>query len=428
MTASLSRIAVVGLGYVGIVSAVGLASLGHKVLGVDLNKEHVRKLAQGFSPIFEPGLSNLLSQHLSSGTISFSDSYEALDQSYEFAFVCVSTPSKSSGEADVSYVEAAIDSLTKQLAPKSVVVIRSTVPIGTSNRFEDQLNSQGVDLASNPEFFSEGRALQDFFEPSRVVVGSSSPETARRVAGLFKQTQTKTLICDLGSAEAIKHASNSYLALRLSFVNELATLCKSAGVSFQSVALGIGLDDRIGQKFLKPGPGWGGSCFPKDTSELIATATKLGAPMRTVEAARESNRLHIESVVNRILESSEKKLSARIIAIWGLTFKAGTDDIRESPAVEVARMLLANGAKVNAFDPMASNFSGLDIQVFGSAEDACRGADTLVVLTEWEEFSQHLPEVIGKSLDQGAAVLDFRGVLNLDSWKSHFPSFWSFES
>jgi UDPglucose 6-dehydrogenase len=424
----LARVAVIGLGYVGLVSAVGLASLGHNVTGIDVDKDRIDQLIRGDIPIFEPGLSELLQDQLSAGSLVFSDSYDAVGKKHEFAIVCVSTPASPSGEADSSFVEAAIDSLTARLSPKSIVVIRSTVPIGTAENFSGPLSSKGIKLASNPEFFSEGKAVQDFFEPKRIVVGSDQPDTAKAVAALYEKVQARVVLCDLGAAEAIKHASNSYLALRLSFVNELATLCNSAGVSFQSVALGLGLDDRIGEKFLKPGPGWGGSCFPKDTSELLATSIKLGAPMHTIKAARDSNRLHIENIANRILGSSDKDLSARVIAIWGLSFKAGTDDIRESPAVEVARILLATGARVQAFDPMAANSSGLGIEVFVSAEEACRGADTLAVMTEWQEFSQQSPDSIALLLEEDASVLDLRGVLNADSWKSHFQNFWRLES
>lgn len=424
----MARVAVIGLGYVGLVSAVGLASLGHNVTGIDIDKDRIDQLIRGDIPIFEPGLSELLQDQLSAGSLVFSDSYDAVGKNHQFAMVCVSTPASPSGEADTSFVEDAIEALTARLSPKSIVVIRSTVPIGTAENFSGPLSSKGIELASNPEFFSEGKAVQDFFEPKRIVVGSDQPDTAKAVAALYEKVQARVVLCDLGAAEAIKHASNSYLALRLSFVNELATLCNSAGVSFQNVALGLGLDDRIGEKFLKPGPGWGGSCFPKDTSELLATSIKLGAPMHTIKAARDSNRLHIENIANRILRSSDKDLSARVIAIWGLSFKAGTDDIRESPAVEVARILLATGAKVQGFDPMAENSSGLGIEVFDSAEEACRGADTLAVMTEWPEFSRQSPDSIALLLGEDASVLDFRGVLSADSWKSHFQNFWRFES
>lgn len=419
------NVSVSGLGYVGLVSAIGLAALGHKVLGIDTNPERIKKLKSGELPIHEPGLQETLYKAQTNGNISFTDCYSDSLGEMDFSLVCVPTPSLQSGEADISIVESAIRELSERLKAGSTIVIRSTIPIGTSSDLAKLVSEKGIHIAFNPEFFSEGQAVKGFFEPDRIVVGSNKFSTSEKVAGLYSDLEAETIVCDFESAETIKHASNAYLALRLSFVNELAMLCKASGADFQWVSKGIGLDARIGSKFLLPGPGWGGSCFPKDTAEIVSTAVRLGTPMKTIEVARESNRNHIETVAELILSSSE--VANRVVAIWGLAFKAGTDDTRESPVLAIARILIERGATVHIFDPIANKPPDLHATQHSSAEEACRGADTLAVLTDWPEFSEKDPATISNLMAVEASVLDFRSVLDPTRWHNHFNFFWTLD-
>lgn len=414
---------VIGLGYVGLTTAVGLAKLGHTVLGIDLNHERVRTLRNGQIPIHEPGLAEEFSTQTMAGRISISESYEEISSEVQFVFVCVATPSSTTGQADLSFIERAISSLRSRLANNSIVVMKSTVPIGTCSKISDQLRPFGIKVASNPEFLSEGSALNDFFSPSRIVVGAENKETAHLVLGLFDRIGAPTIICDLSSAETVKHASNALLSVRLSFVNELAAVCEALGADVSQVTEGIGLDPRIGNSFLAPGPGWGGSCFPKDTLELAHSASGVGAPMLTVEAAILSNaatKQRVAAVARGLLGDNPKH---KKVAIWGLAFKANTDDIRESPAVKIASILSETGAEIMAFDPIVTSVPVNSLLMAESPLDACAGADLLLVLTEWESFKSVDPAEVKSAMKVDAAVYDTRRVLDRQRWTEIFPRF-----
>ena len=416
----MAKIAVIGLGYVGLTSAVGLASLGHTVVGIDIETKKVDSLKSGKVTIFEPGMEALMQSCISAGDLTFHDSYESLDTSIEFSFVCVPTPSSKEGNANLQFLESAMQSLYSKLKPGAIVVIKSTVPIGTSSRYRKIAREHGIEICSNPEFLQEGSALRDFQNPNRIVVGSSSEHAASRVMALYESIQSPRVICDLTSAETIKHASNSFLALKLSFVNELAELCERAGASISEVSKGMSMDSRIGSEFLNPGPGWGGSCFPKDTLELAHSARSLGFEMLTVEAAISSNQRATRSITSKISELVGKELNGTKIAIWGLAFKANTDDTRDSPAMSILEDLVSSGAAVTAYDEIAKNVQTKGFVLANSALEACEGAEVLLVLTESQEYKSIDPKRAATLMSQGAVVFDTRRILDRDTWTQHF--------
>jgi UDPglucose 6-dehydrogenase len=416
-------IAVIGLGYVGLTTGIGLANLGHSVVGIDLNVAKLQQIKLGKLPIYEPGLEEIMGKVLRDGSFSVHDSYESLPESVEFVFVCVATPAGLSGKADLSFVESAISMVLPRLARGTTIVMKSTLPIGTAQMFSRRLSPQKVTVASNPEFLSEGTALLDFKEPSRIVVGADDQAVAAKVMRLYDGLEAPRLTCGLSSAETIKHASNAFLALKLSYVNELASLCMKTGAVMSEVTIGVSLDPRIGDKFLTPGPGWGGSCFPKDTVELAETAKSLGAPMLTVEAAITSNTMTKARVIERIEKQFIDGFSGASIAVWGLSFKANTDDVRDSPAVEIIEGLLKRGAVVRAFDPMARVEPRDNLSIQTSPDEACMGADALIVLTEWQDFGQVSPFEIRAQMNADPYVLDTRGILDQSGWSEVFPRF-----
>lgn len=419
----MTKVAVVGLGYVGITTSLGLASLGHSIIGIDINEDRVAKLKAGILPIYEPGLEELLKTEISSGNLQLDSDFELVDESTKFVFICVATPSGATGKADLSFVEEALRTLAPRLAHGTIVVMKSTMPVGSCRKFAEDLAPFSLRVASNPEFLSEGRALLDFQTPSRIVVGAEIEETALEVMELYAAIDAPRLLCSLTSAEAIKHASNSFLSIKLSYVNEVAELCELSGADIADVTLGMSLDSRIGDQFLKPGPGWGGSCFPKDTLELANTAQALGGRMPTLEAAIQSNSRTILRVTDVLRESLGGSLLGKRVGVWGLAFKANTDDTRESPALKVAESISQEGGIVLAFDPMASPGEGSSISVAESALEACAGADALVVLTEWKEFGLVEAASVKSVMNENPTVFDTRGVLPFEKWSTSFEKF-----
>jgi UDPglucose 6-dehydrogenase len=416
----LANVLIVGLGYVGLASAVGLASLGHSVVGVDTNKSRIAQLNSGKLPIHEPGLEEAMTSAFEKGTLSVIDSIEQIEVEADYAFICVPTPSGHDGGADLSYVESAIKDLISKLSKGSIVVLKSTLPIGTGARFSKELENLGIEVASNPEFLQEGTALLDFHVPSRIVVGANDDLTAQRVMDLYETVEAPRFTCGLSSAETIKHASNSFLALRLSFVNELAELCERTGAKISEVTEGMALDSRIGNRFLNPGPGWGGSCFPKDTLELAHSARSLGFEMSTVEAAISSNQRATKTITSKVSELVGKGLNGTKIAIWGLAFKANTDDTRDSPAMSILEDLVSSGAAVTAYDEIAKNVQPKGFVLANSALEACVGAEVLLVLTESQEYKTIDPKRAAALMSKDAVVFDTRRILDRDTWNQHF--------
>lgn len=419
----MAKVAVLGLGYVGITSLVGLAKLGHDVIGIDSNPEKILALRNGQIPIHEPGLQEVFGEVLNSGKVKFSSIYKDLTGFTGIVIVCVSTPSTEHGGANLEYLESAVTSLTGVLSAGSIIAVKSTVPIGTCESLSRELEIYGIAVASNPEFLAEGRALEDFLEPSRIVVGSESKEVAHSVMSLYESVISPRLICDLATSESIKYASNAFLAVKLSFVNEIASLSERTGADTSQVLLGMSMDERIGDKFLSPGPGWGGSCFPKDTREIVFTGQSLGSPLFTVEAAVKSNQSRINSIANSVAGDLGQNLSGLRVAIWGLAFKANTDDTRDSPSIGISRKLADLGAEVVVYDPMAKGGDMDWLKMADSPLAACEGASALLVLTEWPEFSDVEPRLVKEKLTASPIIVDTRRVLDAQAWSTLFSKF-----
>ena len=407
----MSVIGIIGLGYVGITTAVGMARLGHKVTGFDINQDRVETLSAGEAPIHEIGLEAELQDLLATGNLEFSGSLEHLAAANaEFFFVCVPTPQDASGAANLSYVLASAKELSAIAPSGSVVVLKSTVPVGSGERVIKTLARSDLFVASNPEFLREGRALYDFMNPDRIVAGAVSVEVAERVLALYGSIETEKISTSIESAELVKYSTNAYLAMRLSFVNDLAALCERVGADIDDVVKGLGSDSRIGPSFLAPGPGWGGSCFPKDTRALVSVASDFGVDLPLIDASLESNEASLSRVVETLKELCGGGLEGKVIAVWGLAFKAGTDDIRDSPAVNIVKRLIDRGAQVQAFDPVATGPKIPGLSQLPTALQAAAGTDALAVLTEWPEFTEVSPKEVAGLMNAPVAY-DARRIL-----------------
>lgn len=406
----------------GLTTALGFAKLGHSVVGVDVDIEKIKNLISGKLPFFEPGLELELTNSLDSGKISFSSSLESSAPGATVFFVCVPTPQKRNGSANLEFVRDACRQITLQANPGSVVVIKSTVPVGTGREISEMMQREDVHFASNPEFLREGSALQDFTAPDRVVVGSDKPEIGQIVLDLYESIDCPKILTSVNSAELIKYASNAYLATRLSFVNDLTAFCEKAGADIADVVHGMGLDSRIGKMFLQPGPGWGGSCFPKDTRALIAAAEESGISLGIVKAAIDSNEATFSRIVNRMSDLIEGEIEGKIIAVWGIAFKANTDDVRDSPALEIVKRLLSKGCRVVAFDPAAKIPDWPGLEQASTAASSVIDADALLILTEWSEFSRENPQTVAEVM-KGTVVFDTRRILSVEKWSLFFDKF-----
>jgi UDPglucose 6-dehydrogenase len=413
-----SAVAVVGAGYVGLSTAACLASLGHDVACGEVDAEKVRRLNKGEVPILEEGLPELVADALAARRLRFVESAAAAAADAEFVFLCVPTPQGSDGAADLSIVDDVVRELAPVIKRGAVLVNKSTMPVGSTARVARLLAEAGappdVGVASNPEFLREGTAVRDFLHPTRVVIGADDASVAVRVSDLYKGVQAPTLVTDPASAEMIKYAANAFLATKISFVNAIANLCEAVHADIREVALGMGYDPRIGFEFLHPGPGWGGSCFPKDTAALVRTAADAGYDFSLLRGAIEVNDEQHRRVVEKIRAARDGTLDGARIAVWGLTFKANTDDLRESPAVRIARQLVAEGASVRAFDPVAGDRARAtlpELEVAADAYEVCAGADVLAVLTEWDEFRWLDFTRVGDALGS-RSVVDARNLLD----------------
>ncbi|NNC91852.1 MAG: UDP-glucose/GDP-mannose dehydrogenase family protein [Acidimicrobiia bacterium] len=378
------QVAVIGAGYVGLVTGAGLAYLGHNVRLGERDAEKLKTLSAGQVPFFEAGLDRLLSEGIENQLISFyADNKQAVEGA-RVVFVALPTPPDEDGAADTSYIESALGDFGPLLKPGTVVVLKSTVPVGSVARFQAQLDGYGVGatVISNPEFLREGSAVGDFLHPDRIVIGTRNQKAAEVMLELYQALQAPVVVTDPPSSEMIKYASNAYLATRITFANAIANLCESVGADVKDVLLGMGYDRRVGFHFLNPGPGYGGSCFPKDTRALVAIADDAGYDFSLLRGVIEVNELQRRRVLDKVRAATD--LDGATVGLWGLAFKAGTDDIRESPAVFLAEELMAAGATVQAFDPEAGHVEGV-IRV-DDAIQAAKDADVLLIATEWPEF------------------------------------------
>ena len=411
----MAKIAIIGTGYVGLASAVGFAHLGHEVVGIDIDKAKVAKLSSGQSPIFEKDIEVFLKKSLKKKKIAFTSDYSKVAGS-QFVFLCLPTPQLDDGAADVSFILESTKMLSRHLKKSSTVVIKSTVPVNTWKLVKENVNRDDVSVVSNPEFLREGTALQDFFKPDRIVVGCTDEVKATEVARLYKAKKAKVVFTDNTSAEIIKYASNSFLAIKLSFVNEIAAYAESTNANALEVLNAMGLDKRIGKDFLKPGPGWGGMCFPKDVSALKESAREKNVPIPLLDAALESNLKAHARIVDKCKKALGGSLKDKKISVWGLSFKANTDDTRFSPAISVIELLLAEGAQIKAFDPIVKNVENLSIEVSDDVKKNVTEADAIVLLTEWQEFKEIDPKKISDLLNQ-KIIIDSRNLLQKNKWE-----------
>lgn len=411
----MAKIAIIGTGYVGLASAVGFAHLGHDVVGIDIDKAKIAKLSSGQSPIFEKDIEVFLKKSLKKKKIAFTSDYSKVAGS-QFVFLCLPTPQLDDGAADVSFILESTKMLSRHLKKSSTVVIKSTVPVNTWKLVKENINREDVSVVSNPEFLREGTALQDFFKPDRIVVGCTDEVKATEVARLYKAKKATVVFTDNTSAEIIKYASNSFLAIKLSFVNEIAAYAESTDANALEVLNAMGLDKRIGKDFLKPGPGWGGMCFPKDVSALKESAREKNVPIPLLDAALESNLKAHARIVDKCKKALGGSLKDKKISVWGLSFKANTDDTRFSPAISVIELLLAEGAQIKAFDPIVKNVENLSIEVSEDVKKNVTGADAIVLLTEWQEFKEIDPKKISDLMNQ-KIIIDSRNLLHKNKWE-----------
>ncbi len=422
-------ITVIGTGYVGLVTGVCFALQGNAVQCIDIDKAKIEQLRKGILPIYEPGLQRAFQESLDKGNLTFSEQVNEEVDAAEIIFLALPTPPSDDGSANITALEHVVNQLSTVLKSYTVVVNKSTVPVGTSEKLAETFRKNGntsVDILSNPEFLREGWAVEDFMHPDRIVIGTSSQKAQRVMYDLyspFLQDSSQFLIMDARSAELTKYAANSFLAMKVSFINEVANLCEKVSANVDNVRLGIGSDPRIGNRFLNPGIGYGGSCFPKDILALLATANQSGYKFRLLESIIDINSKQKLKLVEKLDSYFNNNLSGKHVAIWGLAFKPDTDDIRESPAIYTIQALIEKGAIITAYDPQAGDnmrdyFNNQpNLSFTGSAIEAAKDADALLLVTEWEEFKQlDFKEL--KTIMKTPAIFDGRNIYSTEVLKS----------
>ena len=415
------RIAMIGGGYVGLVSGACFAELGNDVAVVEVDAAKLTSLREGGIPIYEPGLQPLVADNAKAGRLTFGDDIAAAVAGVDAVFIAVGTPTRrGDGHADLSYVFAAVEQVARVLTGYTVIVTKSTVPVGTGRRIREILKSVRpdleVDVASNPEFLREGSAIPDFMRPDRVVIGVETDRAREVLRQLYRPLyliEAPILFTGLETAELVKYAANSFLAMKVTFINEMADICERAGADVHDVARGIGLDGRIGRKFLHPGPGFGGSCFPKDTLAMVRIAQDHGAPSRLIEAVVAVNEARKAGMGARVIQAAGGSVRGKTVAIFGLTFKPETDDMRDAPSIPIVGRLAEDGAQIRAFDPagmeQARPMLPPSVTYCTDALDAAKNADLLVVATEWNEFRAIAPERLREAM-RGDLVVDLRNM------------------
>ena len=412
------RVAMIGTGYVGLVSGACFADFGHTVTCIDKDEGKIARLREGQMPIYEPGLEAIVARNVEAGRLSFATSYESV-QTSDAVFIAVGTPSRrGDGYADLTYVYAAAEEIAPLIDGFTIVVTKSTVPVGTGDEIEAILRRLRPDaqfaVVSNPEFLREGAAIEDFKRPDRVVVGLEDERARPVMAELYRPlnlNESPLLYVDRRSSELIKYASNAFLAMKITFINEIADLCEAVGADVQRVARGIGLDKRIGSKFLHAGPGYGGSCFPKDTLALVRTAHDARAPLSLVETTVRVNEARKKAMAGKVADALAGDLAGKTVGVLGLTFKPNTDDMRDAPSLQIVPALQAMGAKVQAYDPEGHEARQLlrDVDFKSGPYEALEGADCAVIITEWDEFrALDLDRV--KAVMRRPLVVDLRNI------------------
>lgn len=419
------KITVIGTGYVGLVSGVCFAEFGFNVECVDNNLAKVESLQKGEVPIYEPGLDKLMKKNMDAGRLSFSSSTKDSVKDADIIFVAVGTPSKEDGSANLDYVYSAVGDLADTVNKDAVLVIKSTVPVGTTRSVKRFLQNRGVeiDVAFNPEFLKEGAAIDDFMHPDRVILGVESEKAKKVLSQVYRPLyvfNVPIVFTNLETAELSKYSSNAFLAMKVTFINEIANLCEACGADVNDVALAMGLDKRIGDKFLQAGPGYGGSCFPKDTSALADFAKDFGVQMSLVKETIASNNARRDRMVKKILSACDDNVKGKNISVLGVTFKANTDDMRDSPSIEIVKALQKEGASIRLYDP---SFSDQAKRVFDNVSweknpyDCCNNSDVVLILTDWTEFRALNLKELRKRV-RHPLLIDLRNIYSVDEVKA----------
>ena len=434
------KIAVIGTGYVGLVTGTCFAETGNNVICVDNNPKKLAKLKNSEIPIYEPGLEVLFQRNISQKRLEFSSDLKTAVNDSEFIFLCLPTPQGEDGSADLKYIIEVADNIGKIFAEcggdahQKIIITKSTVPVGTSKLVFEAIKKHGVknyDVVSNPEFLREGFAVEDFMKPDRIVIGIKTKYAAERMKALYEPIvrQGNPIIeMDLASAEVTKYAANSYLALRITYMNELANFCATVGSDVDLIRKGMGSDSRIGKRFLFPGIGYGGSCFPKDVNALIKSSINAGSEIRLLSVVDQVNRKQKEVLVNKILKYFNNDIKGKHFAVWGLAFKPNTDDMREAPSIVIIRTLLEHGATITAYDPAANETAKLEfgdkIKYSDNEYNALEKADALLVLTEWNEFRNPDFEIVRNKLKRNV-IFDGRNIFDPNKMKEIKFSYFS---
>ena len=421
-------ITIIGTGYVGLVSGAGISDFGHNVVCADIDEDKIKQLINGQIPIYEPGLYDLVDRNVKHGRLSFSNDIAGSIENSDIIFIAVGTPEGANGTSDLTAVYEVARAIGNSLNGYKVVCTKSTVPIGTGAEIlkiikDTNKSKNDFDYVSNPEFLREGSAVKDFLWPDRVIIGASNEKAFDFMKDVYRPlyiNETPIIETSIETAELIKYASNAFLSVKISYINEIANICDAIGADVHVVSKAMGMDGRISPKFLHPGPGFGGSCFPKDTKALIAMAEALGTDVKVVESAIEANQSQKVRMVNKLINLFNDDVHGKTIAILGLSFKAQTDDVRESPAINMIAALKDRGAIIKAYDPVANeNMKKIfnDLDIYNSWEDAVCDADGVVIMTEWNEFrGLDLPRL--KDLVKSPNILDCRNILNIDDLES----------
>lgn len=422
------HIAVIGTGYVGLVTGACFAEFGVYVTCMDKDIKKIEKLKEGIVPFYEPGLEDIVKRNLKEGRLKFTNNIEEAVENALVIFIAVGTPPRGDGSADLKYVEEVAEEIAKNMKSYKVIVTKSTVPVGTGFKIKEIIrkNINGTiefDIASNPEFLREGSAVEDFMRPNRVIIGAESPQAIAIMKDLYRPLyllETPFVITDITTAELIKYATNSFLATKISFINEISALCEVVGADVNVVAKAMGLDGRIGAKFLHAGVGFGGSCFPKDTRALVKIAEEKGVNLEIVKAAINANERQKNRIIEKIIKSFDNNLKGEIIGILGLSFKPNTDDIREAPSISIIQSLIKAGAEIKAYDPAAMNNAKdllPQVKYCSDAYSVAEDASALVVVTEWNQFRNLDFEKI-KSLMKGNLLFDLRNIYEPSKMKN----------
>ncbi len=414
----MKKIGIIGVGYVGLVTGTCLAELGNQVIGVDSDKEKIEKLRKGIVPIYEPDLDKLVKKNLKEGRLTFSTDTAKCVRKSDIIFICVNTPPKPNGEADLRYVELAAREIASTMHNYKVIVDKSTVPVRTGEKVAETIKRYNkkrldFDVVSNPEFLREGSAIHDALHPDRIVIGVTTKRAAKVMKELYSSLKAPIIITDIKSAEIIKHASNSFLAMKISFANALANICEKAGANIDEVVQGMGLDERIGKQFLDAGVGYGGSCFPKDVSAFIRIAENLGYEFDLLKAVQKINEEQKKYFLKKI-EETLWVLGDKVICVLGLAFKPDTDDMRNAPSIDIIKFLQKEGAKIRAYDPKPmKNAKKIlpNIKYCKSPYEAAKNSDAIIIITEWDEFKHLNLAKLRKSMTR-PLIIDGRNIFD----------------